>query len=145
MANGNSMKEATKWIVGDLNSLVKQNDSSYENSKVTPEKLLELVKLLQDAKISGKMAKDILRKVFESGKSPSDIVKESGGEQVSDTSSLQPVIDKILEANPDVVEKVKGGKTKSADFLMGQVMRETKGRAKPDLVRQMILDSIKEK
>ena len=88
------------------------------------------------------MGKTILLKMVETGDDPVQLIASSGGAQISDEGALKDVVDTILNNNLDVVEKVKAGKTKSADFLMGQVMRETKGRAKPDLVRQLILDSI---
>ncbi len=134
--------EICKWILGDLNALVKDGNSSFSECKVTPEKLITLVKLIKSGKISGKIAKEVIKKMYETGADPENIVKESGVEQISDTDMLQAAVDKVLAANPDVVLKIKAGKTNSANFLMGQVMRETRGQAQPDLVRKLILDTV---
>lgn len=131
-----------KWIIGDLNALIKEHKSSFPTTKMTQERLSELLGLIQAGTLSGKMAKEILLKVFETGESPKALVEKSGKAQISDTSQLTAIIDQVLAANPDVIEKVKAGKTNSADFLIGQVMRLTKGQAKPDLVRQLMLEKL---
>jgi aspartyl-tRNA(Asn)/glutamyl-tRNA(Gln) amidotransferase subunit B len=138
-------KEYCKWIIGDLNSLNKDSKMGFLASKVTEDHLISLVGLIKSGKISGKMAKEILEKVSETGKRPEDIVKETGASQITDSSQLSGIIDKILDNNLDVVQKVKSGKTRSADFLMGQVMKETRGQAKPDLVRELILAQINQR
>ena len=137
-----SPQEVCKWVLGDLSALLNEVQLTIFDSKVTPELFSELMSLIQSGKVSGKMAKSILESVFKTGKSPQDLLKEQGGEQISDSSELQAMVDAVLDENLDVVEKVKAGKTKSADFLMGQVMKKSRGRAKPDLVRSMILSSI---
>ena len=91
--------------------------------------------------ISTKMVKDILPKLLDGSTTVDAAISSMGGEQISNQDELQQVVDAVLKANPDVVEKIKNGKTGSANFLMGQVMKETKGRAKPDTVRDLILSS----
>jgi aspartyl-tRNA(Asn)/glutamyl-tRNA(Gln) amidotransferase subunit B len=142
IAAGAVPKEAAKWIVGELNSALKDLKLSFSESQLTPAGLAQLLGLIQSGKLSGKMAKEVLAECVRTGKSPDAVVAASGATQMSDTSELTAIIDRILDANLDVVEKVKGGKTNSADFLIGQVMKETRGRAKPDLVRPLILDCI---
>ncbi|NBV83775.1 Asp-tRNA(Asn)/Glu-tRNA(Gln) amidotransferase subunit GatB [bacterium] len=142
VSTGADAKAAAKWIVGDLNSQLKELKQSFAESKLDPAGLVQLLGLIDSGKISGKMAKDVVAQCVKTGHAPEAIVAASGATQISDTSELTAVVDRILDANPDVVEKVKGGKANSADFLMGQVMRETKGRAKPDLVRSLILECI---
>lgn len=131
-----------KWMLGDFVANLKDKSEDYGSTKVSVTHFLSFLGAIASGKISGKMGKDILVKMVESGDDPVTLIEKSGGAQISDEGALQDVVNQILDANLDVVEKVKAGKTKSADFLMGQVMRETKGRAKPDLVRQLILDSI---
>lgn len=131
-----------KWIIGDLNALIKEHKSGFSQTKITTAQLIELIQLIQAGTLSGKMAKEVLVKAFETGESPKRLVEKSGQAQISDTSQLSGIIDQVLAANPDVIEKVKAGKTNSADFLIGQVMRLTKGQAKPDLVRQLILEKL---
>jgi len=90
------------------------------------------------------MAKDVQVACFGSSSSVADVIAQMGGGQISDTSELEAVVQDILKANMDVVAKIKAGKTNSANFLMGQVMKSTKGRAKPDTVLQLILDAVKQ-
>ncbi|NBV42642.1 hypothetical protein EBR96_07735 [bacterium] len=142
VAQNAAAKDAAKWIVGDLNSLLKDQKLGFDASPVSAAHLAELIGLIQAGTISGKMAKEVLVQVGATGKSPKEIVAASGATQISDTGALEAIVNQILDKNPDVVEKVKNGKTNSADFLMGQVMRETKGRANPDMVRGMILEQI---
>ena len=85
------------------------------------------------------MGKQVLDELLKSDKTAQAIVDGLGGGQISDESALEDVVINILKSNMDVVEKIKAGKTQSANFLMGQVMKETKGRAKPDTVRELIL------
>ncbi len=134
-------KEICNWVQGDLNSLLRAAKLPF-GEKVKETQLIQLLTLKESGQISGKIAKEILAKVFETGQDPEAIVKASGATQISDTDALSGIINQILNNNLDVIEKVKAGKTNSADFLIGQVMKETRGRAKPDLVRQMILDHI---
>jgi len=135
-------KELSKWVIGDLNALLKQRYVAFADCKVSPSHLQELVNLIQQGTLSGKMAKTVLQDMVDTGKTPKDLVAQSGLAQISDSSQLQSIVDSLLDANLDVIEKVKAGKTNAADFLMGQVMKQTKGQAKPDLVRQLLLESI---
>lgn len=135
-------RDFCKWIVGDMNSYIKETVGSFASIKIKPDHLLSLLTLLQQNTISHKMAKDVLINMFETGLDPVIIVKESGFSQISDQSELVVIVDRILSCNPDVVEKIKAGKTNAANFLMGQVMKETKGQAKPDTVIRMILERV---
>ena len=139
-------KEICKWVIGDLNALLKERAKDqgeiFFESPVSTDHLLALIEMIQSGKISGKMAKDILGKIAQTGKAPGNIVEEMGVSQVTDRGQLQEMIDDILTRHPDVVDKVKSGKTNAADFLIGQVMKQTKGQAKPDLVRHLLLESI---
>ncbi len=137
-----SVKELAKWIIGDLNALTKEARQSFSSIKVTPDHLIQLVTLIQSGKISGKIGKEVLSEVFKSGEDPERIIQRSGAVQISDTGALREIVDHIVMAHPEVIAKVKRGKTQSADFLIGQVMKKTKGMAKPDLARQMILEKI---
>lgn len=131
-----------KWVVGDLNALIKEQKESFITTKVSPSHLSELLSAIHTETISTAMGKTILAKSVTSGESPAILIKQSGGTQISDSSELQSIVDTILEQNPDVVEKIKNGKKESANFLMGQVMKASKGRAKPDLVKELIFKSI---
>ena len=98
--------------------------------------------LLKSGVISGKIAKDVLVKVIETGKTPSEIVKEEGLTQVSDEGELLSIIQEVISANPGPVQDVKNGKEKAIGFLVGQVMKATRGRANPAKVNIMLKEKI---
>ena len=108
---------------------------------VKPEYLIELVDLIEEGKISGKIAKEILPEV-KKGKSPSEIIKAKGLEQVSDTGEIEKIIDEILAKNPDAVAKIKAGQMGVMGFLVGQVMAATKGKANPKVVNEILRKKI---
>lgn len=132
-------KNVAKWVVGDLNAALKERQSDFDSDTLSSKRFAELMDLIETGTVSGKMAKQVLEKLLTTDQSAADIVSQLGGAQISDESELENVVIAILKANMDVVEKIKAGKTQSANFLMGQVMKETKGRAKPDTVRDIIL------
>lgn len=109
---------------------------------IKPENLMELVCLIDEGNISGKTAKEILPEI-KKGKSPKEIIKEKGLEQVSDTAEIERVIDKIIVANPEAIAKIKSGQMGVMGFLVGQVMRETGGKANPQVVNKILSTKIK--
>lgn len=137
-APGLSPKEIAKWIVGDLTALFKERQVSFAQPKISVEQFTDMIQLIQNGTISGKMAKDVLVKLFDSTQSAKQIVEAMGGGQISDESAIADIVKKVMEANPDTVEKIKAGKTQVMGFLVGQVMKETKGKANPELVNQII-------
>ena len=113
---------------------------SLAESGFTPEHLTSLLKLVIDGEISNKIAKDVFMKAFDEGKAPVEIVKEEGLQQISDTGSLEPMIQEIIDNNPKSVADYKAGKKKALGFFVGQVMKATKGQANPGVVNKMIVD-----
>jgi len=105
-----------------------------EKSPISPENLVEMLKLIDKGVISGKMAKEVFEKMFKTGKDASQIVKENGITQITDEDELFEVIDKVIKENSKSVDDFNEGKEKALNYLVGQVMRYTKGRAKPDFV-----------
>ena len=136
-----SPKDMSKWIVGELNALIKNNSDLL--SKLSHVEFAQLIDQCASGDISTKMVKDILPYLLK-GDALSVALSAMGGSQISNEGELQTIVDAVLKANPDVVEKIKNGKVGSANFLMGQVMKETKGRAKPDAVRELILNACKD-
>ena len=128
--------------MGDLLGYMNQHGVPYEKIPVTPEGLAEMLDLVKTGVISGKIAKDVLVKMIETGKSPSAIVKEEGLTQVSDEGELSAIIAEVIAANPGPVADVKSGKEKAIGFLVGQVMKATKGRANPAKVNIMLREKI---
>jgi aspartyl-tRNA(Asn)/glutamyl-tRNA(Gln) amidotransferase subunit B len=133
-----SPKIVSNWIMVELLRLLKQEDREIDDCPISPAGLAELLRLIDEGTISGKMAKDILELAYDSKKSPKRIVEEQGLAQVSDESVLSAVVDKVVEAHPKEVEKCRAGKTKILGFLVGQVMKDTKGQANPKKVNELL-------
>jgi aspartyl-tRNA(Asn)/glutamyl-tRNA(Gln) amidotransferase subunit B len=105
---------------------------------ITPDKLGELLILIEDGTISGKIAKDVFEDMFTSGKSANQIVEEKGMEQISDQSELENIVSRILADHPDEISRYKAGDQKLMGFFVGQVMKETKGKANPKIVNEIL-------
>jgi len=136
-------KVLSNWIMGELMRHLNEKKVEIEDSPISPEKLAGMLKLIDEGIISGKMAKDVFEKMFKTGKDASRIVKESGITQITDENALFEVIDMVIKENPKSVDDFKEGKEKALNYLVGQVMRYTKGRAKPDFVFNAIKQRIK--
>ena len=137
-------KVLSNWIMGELIRYLNEEKIEIEDSPVSPEKLVGMLKLMDEGLISGKMAKDVFEKMFKTGKDASQIVKESGIVQITDEDKLFEVVDKVIKENPGSVNDFNKGREKALNYLVGQVMRHTKGRAKPDFVFKAIKQRIKE-
>ena len=142
VGQGADPKTAANWIMGDIMGYVNRHGLTYEKIPVSPEKLVEMLGLIESGTISGKIAKDVLVKVIETGKTPSSIVKEEGLTQVSDEGVLMAVIEEVISHNPGPVQDVRNGKEKAIGFLVGQVMKATRGRANPAKVNIMLKEKI---
>ncbi|MGH2502684.1 MAG: Asp-tRNA(Asn)/Glu-tRNA(Gln) amidotransferase subunit GatB, partial [Ktedonobacterales bacterium] len=127
-------KAAANWIVGDLRRLLNAASLDIAESRVAPAGLAELLAMIDAGTISGKQAKDVLEKAFASGQSPKAVVEAEGISQLSDTGELESIVDAVIAENPKAVEDFHAGKSSAVQFLMGQVMKRTKGRARPDVV-----------
>lgn len=138
---GANPKIVANWISSELFGKLNKNNMELSDCKVTPIMIKELVLLIEDGTISGKIAKSVFEEMFDSGDNPKKIVSEKGLVQVSDTSTLEPIIDKIIADNADSVAEYKSGKDKLFGFFVGQVMKQTGGKASP----QMVNDLLKEK
>ncbi|MEN3190677.1 MAG: Asp-tRNA(Asn)/Glu-tRNA(Gln) amidotransferase subunit GatB, partial [Atribacterota bacterium] len=136
-------KVVSNWIMGELMRFLKEEKIEIEDSPISPENLIEMLKLMDERIISGKMAKDIFETMFKTGKGARQIIKESGVTQITDENELIKIVDKIIKENPKSVEDFNQGKEKAINYLVGQVMRSTKGRAKPDFVFEAIKQRMK--
>jgi len=126
------------WIMGDLMRLLNAAGVDIEDSEVTPEHLSELVGLIENSTISGKIAKSVLDEVFATGKMPKQIVSEKGLSQITDAAEIHAVVLKVIEENPGPAQDYRDGAKKVLGFLVGQVMRATRGKANPQLVNQIL-------
>jgi aspartyl-tRNA(Asn)/glutamyl-tRNA(Gln) amidotransferase subunit B len=135
---GASAKPAANWIMGDISAYLNNEKLSIAEIPLQPEQLAEMITLIEDNTISNKIAKDILPDLLTKGGSPKAIVEKKGLVQVSDPKVIEAAIDKVIASNPDELEKYRGGKTKLLGFFVGQVMKETGGKADPKLTNQLL-------
>jgi aspartyl-tRNA(Asn)/glutamyl-tRNA(Gln) amidotransferase subunit B len=131
-------KAISNWVSNELLGRLNAQSLTIKESKVSPSQLRDLVGLIDAGTISGKIAKEIFDEMFSSGREAGEIVAEKGLTQMSDTSELEAICRKVIEANAKAVEDFKGGKEKSFGALVGGVMKETKGRANPALVNDLL-------
>ena len=131
-------RSTANWVSGDLAALLKAAGKEIADSPVSAENLGELISLINKGELTGKLAKEILPKMFETGDSPSAIMEREGLKQISDSSALERIIDEVLAANPKQVEQYKGGKTTVIGFLVGQVMKASRGQANPGAVNDLL-------
>jgi aspartyl-tRNA(Asn)/glutamyl-tRNA(Gln) amidotransferase subunit B len=142
VSNGRDPKVAAVWVMGELQRGLREHERTMADVPVTPERLGELIDLVQAGTISATAAKDVLSELFTSEASPTRIVQRKGLAQISDTAALEAVVSKVVAANPELVSKYRGGKTGVLGALVGQVMRETRGRANPKLVNELLARAI---
>jgi aspartyl-tRNA(Asn)/glutamyl-tRNA(Gln) amidotransferase subunit B len=131
-------RATANWVIGDLMGLLKAAGKDVVQSPVSAGHLGELVALINKAELSGKLAKEILPKMFESGEAASVIMEREGLKQISDTGALEKIAAEVLAANPKQVEQYKGGKTAVLGFLVGQVMKASRGQANPAAVNEAL-------
>lgn len=136
VANGASPKQAANWVMGDITAYLNNEKLTITEIALQPTTLAELISLIEDKTISGKIAKEILPELLKKGGSVKEMVKDKG--LISDPAVLESLIDKILAANPKELEQYRNGKTKLLGFFVGQMMKETSGRADPQLTNQLL-------
>ncbi|WP_010502171.1 Asp-tRNA(Asn)/Glu-tRNA(Gln) amidotransferase subunit GatB [Paenibacillus elgii] len=133
-------KAVSNWIMGDLLGYLNANNLELQDVKVTGKGLGEMIGLMEKGTISSKIAKTVFKTMLETGKAPQTIVEEQGLVQISDEGAILAVVEQIVAGNPQSVADFKAGKEKAVGFLVGQVMKETKGKANPGLVNKLIIE-----
>jgi aspartyl-tRNA(Asn)/glutamyl-tRNA(Gln) amidotransferase subunit B len=129
---------SANWVTVELAGLLKADGKEIAESPVPPENLGELVKLITKGEISNKLAKEILPKMYSSGDTAAAIMDREGLRQISDTSAIEKIIDEVIAANPKQVEQYRSGKTAVMGFLVGQVMKASRGQANPQMVNELL-------
>ncbi|OUS78331.1 aspartyl/glutamyl-tRNA amidotransferase subunit B [Paenibacillus sp. MY03] len=135
-------KAVANWVMGDLLGYLNANNLELSDVKLTGQGLGEMIGLLEKGTINGKIAKTVFKAMLENGKLPGQIVEEQGLVQISDEGAILAIVDAVIERNPQSVEDFRAGKEKAIGFLVGQIMKETKGKANPALVNKMLLDRL---
>ena len=131
-------KLASNWILSELLGQLNQKSLGIENSPVSAAALAGLIQLIENNTISGKMAKDVLPEMVATGKSAEAVVKEKGLVQVTDTKAIEEIVAKVIQANPKSAEDYRAGKKNALGFLVGQVMKESQGKANPKMVNEIL-------
>jgi aspartyl-tRNA(Asn)/glutamyl-tRNA(Gln) amidotransferase subunit B len=136
-------KTVANWITGELFRLLKAIDAGIEAVQITPDAFAELLTLVEKGTISISIAKDVFAEMFETGRSAAQIVKEKGLLQISDIEELSRIVEQVIAENPGPVAEYLGGKEAVLRFLVGEVMKTTRGKANPRLVNRLLRDRLK--
>ena len=131
-------KKVANWVIADLYGLLNEAGIELHQSKVSPQSLAGLVKIIDSGAISGKQGKEVLATMFETGDDPEAIAEAQGLRQISDTGAIETFVDDAISENPEVADKVRSGQTNAIGFLVGQVMKKSRGQANPGLVNELL-------
>ena len=131
------------WILSDLSGALNKNDINIQHSPVSPEMLAGMIKRIADNTISGKIAKQVFEAMWRGEGSADEIIDTRGLKQITDSGAIESLIDEVIEANPDQVEQFRAGKEKVLGFFVGQIMKQSKGKANPAQVNQLLRDKLK--
>ena len=138
----NNPKAVSNWIMGDFARMLNEKEIEIDESKVTEENLASLIMLIDKGTISSKIAKQIFEEMFETGEDAKAIVEKRGLVQISDEGAIKEICQRVVDANPQSIIDYKAGKDRAIGFLVGQIMKETKGKANPQIVNKLLLEII---
>ncbi len=141
--SGGEAKLASNWMTGDVLGALNKAGLEISDCPVNPERLAGLLKRIADNTISGKIAKQVFDKLWNGSASADEIIEQEGLQQITDTGAIEAIIDKVIAANPGPVEQYRAGKDKALMALVGQVMKETQGKANPGEVNKMLIAKVK--
>jgi aspartyl-tRNA(Asn)/glutamyl-tRNA(Gln) amidotransferase subunit B len=136
-------KTVSNWVMGDLLRSLKEDNRDIADCPVTPGLMADMLKLIENGTISGKIAKTVFEEMYKTGKEPARIVEEKGLVQVTDTTEIEKIIDEALAKDPAQVEAYRNGKEKLFGFFVGQVMKASRGKANPAMVNEILLQKLK--
>ena len=136
-------KAVANWLLSDVSRILNEREEEADSIPFTAEQLAKMITLIDKGTISSAIAKKVLEELFEEPKDPEEIIKEKGWIQISDEGAIKEVVLKIIEANPQSVADYKAGKDKAVGFLVGQAMKETKGKANPQMLNKMFIEELK--
>jgi len=135
-------KSVCNWIMGDFRAFINKDSISIRESRISPQSIGELVRMIDSLEINSKIAKTVFLEMYNTGDSPKQIIIRNGLDQISDTGELESVISDVILKNPDAVAQYRSGKVKAIGFLVGQVMAKTQGRANPQTVNEIVINKI---
>ena len=135
-------KSVANWLLSDISRILNEKEMEPDSIPFTAEHLAKLVELIDKGTISSAIGKKVVEELFENPREPEEIIKEKGWIQISDEGAIKEVVAKILEANPQSIADYKAGKDRALGFLVGQAMKETKGKANPQMLNKMFLEEL---
>lgn len=145
IALGADTKLSTNWLMGDVSAYLNAEQKDLKDTKLTPAGLAGMIKLIEDGTISSKIAKKVFKELVENGGTAEEVVKAKGLVQISDEGALRDIVTQTLDANPQSIEDFKNGKDRAIGFLVGQIMKATKGQANPPMVNKLLNEEIQKR
>ena len=142
MKHTDDAKAVANWILGDISAWLNSNNLEMRGFPVAAENIAAMVNLINKGVLSSKLAKTVFEEMLKGGKSPEEIVREKGLEQISDAGALTQAVEKAVKNNPKSVEDFKAGKDRALGFLVGHVMKETKGKANPEMINKLLREKL---
>ena len=142
MQHTHNAKGVCNWLLGEVSAWLNRSEKTIDQCVMKPEDLAEMINMIDGGSVSAAQAKEILPEVIV-GKNPQNVAKEKGLQQVSDTGALEAMINEVLDANPTAIEDFRNGKDRAVGFLVGQVMKKSKGQANPGMVSKLLKESLK--
>ena len=136
-------KAIANWILSDISRIINEKEIEANEIPFIAKELAKVIELIDNGTISSAIAKKVIEELFENPKNPEDIIKEKGWIQISDEGAIKEVVLKILDNNPQSIIDYKAGKDRALGFLVGQAMKETKGKANPQMLNEMFLEELK--
>ena len=143
-ARAKNAKAVANWMLRNLLQRLNESDTEINDCKISPESLAEMIMLIESGEISNRMAQEVFDKMFDTGKSAQAIVKEQGLTQISDEDALTGIVAQVIAENPAAVQDFKQGKKRAIGFLVGQVMKATRGKANPGIVNQKLQEALRQ-
>lgn len=145
LAAGAEAKQASNWIMGEVSAYLNAEGKELTDVALTAEGLAGMIKLIENGTISSKIAKQVFKELIENGGDAEKVVKEKGLVQISDDDTLRKFVNEAIDANPQSVEDFKNGKQKAIGFLVGQIMKATKGQANPPMVNKLLMEEMQKR
>lgn len=142
LENGADAKQASNWLMGEVSAYLNSEKLELAETKLTPENLAGMILLIADGTISSKIAKKVFRELIMNGGDAQSVVEANGWVQLSDPAKLLPIINEILDNNQQSVDDFKNGKDRAVGFLVGQIMKATKGQANPGVVNKLLNEEL---
>jgi aspartyl-tRNA(Asn)/glutamyl-tRNA(Gln) amidotransferase subunit B len=136
-------KTVSNWMMGELLRELKHDEREIDQCPVTPRHLAGMLSMMKEGTISGKIAKDVFEEMYRTGERPEKIVRDKGWVQILDEGEIEKAVEKAIEANPRQVEDYRKGKEKLFGFFVGEVMKQTQGKANPKLVNELLKRKLK--